>query len=186
MKNGKVCFGIALLGILLVIMIAPVSAATGTASISGTAQSYAAITVVNPTSSIPLSVGTNTDTGVSLQITTNGPFSITVADNTGRTNAGDKGYMGNYTTAYVAPPTDTILTNPMSMSGTTTTQGSETTTASTITPPVSAAQTLYTGSGAVTNQILPFTATQTVVGTDHLLPGTNTYRIDLLFTLTSM
>ena len=169
---------LSLVGIMFLLMIGPVSAATGTASITGTAQTVASISVVNPTSSIPLIVGSNTDSSIGLTVTTNTPFSITVADNTYRTTS--KGYMGNYSAGYVASPLNTVLTNPMGLSGTSTV----TTTAVAVSSPVSTAQPIYSGSAPVSNELLPILATQNVVVADPVLPGTNVYRIDLIFTLT--
>jgi autotransporter-associated beta strand protein len=116
-----------------------------------------------------------TNSSLGITTTANVPFTITIADSSGRSTY--QGYMGSYTgSAYDSGGPD--LGSPLQLAGTTT----GTTTALTITPPIlSSAQTLYSGSAPVTSQNLPTLFTQPVIYTDpHLLSGSS-YRIDLSF-----
>jgi autotransporter-associated beta strand protein len=132
-------------------------------------------------SSIPLTLiagSTATDSNLGITVTANVPFTIMVADNTGR--SANQGYMGSYSGgAYDAA--GPILALPLELEGTTT----GTTEAQSITPPItSTSQTLYLGSAAVTDQLLaPNIFSQPVESTDQGLSGGSTYRIDLSFTI---
>jgi hypothetical protein len=124
---------------------------------------------------------TATNSSLGITVSANVPFTVVVSDNTGRTGS-DVGYMGNYTTSYVASPLDTVLAYPFKLAGTT----NSTTAAWTITGPPTTGSTLYSGSAAVTNQLLsPNIFSQQVTVTDPVLPSTNRYRIDLTFTISA-
>ena len=116
-----------------------------------------------------------TDSTLGITTKANVPFAITVADDTGRSS--NQGYMGSYTSgAYDNGGPD--LGSPLQSAATT----NGTTTAQTITPPItSTAKTLYSGSAAVTNQTLPTVFTQPAAYTDPSLQGSSIYRIDLSF-----
>jgi autotransporter-associated beta strand protein len=130
---------------------------------------------------IPGSTATNSSLGIT--VSANARFAVTVADNTGRP-AGEQGYMGNYTTSYAqgSNALNTTLASPIGLVGTT----NGTTSMGTIAPPILVSgQPLYTGSAAVTNQLLaPNTLTQPVAYADPVMPSGSTYRIDLVYTIT--
>jgi len=172
-----------LVGVLVIasaLIAVPVSASnTGTTALTGNPASYVSITTSE--ASIPLTLtpgSTATDGTLGLTVSCNDPFTITVADNSLRSS--ELGYMGNYTSSYVAFPLNTTLASPIGLTGTTVT----TTTADTVTSPISTAQTLYTGTAPVYNQALtPNTFSQQVAYTDPVLPAGSTYRIDFIFTI---
>ena len=158
--------------------VAPVMAlSTGTTSITGNPQSYVSITLSNTSVYLPLDPSNSPATNSSMGITvlTNIPFSITVADMTGRSTG--QGFLGNYTSGvYDASPLNTDLGSPIQLTGTTNT----TTTADSITPPITTGspQTFFTGSSYVTNQVLATEFTRPVAYTDrcyHWIP-----RIELI------
>jgi len=61
-----------------------------------------------------------------------------------------------------------------------------TTVAQTITLPITSGSLLYSGSAAVTNQLLyPNTFTQPVLSNDLVMPTGSIYRIDLTFTISA-
>jgi PKD repeat protein len=155
---------------------------TNITTLSNYISPYVAITLNESAINLALIPGTPAiDTSLGITVSANAPFAITVADNTGRSSG--QGYMGNYTgTAYNVSPLNTDLASPIGLAGTTT----GTTSAGTINPPILASgQTLYTGTAAVTNQLLaPNTFTQPVAYNDQVLPSGSTYRIDLLYSIT--
>jgi PKD repeat protein len=154
----------------------PYSTSTATGSIQTSSPSVA-ITLNEGSIALALVAGSSaTDSSLVMNTTTNVPFAILVADGTVR-NTTQQGYMGSYTSgAYDSGGPD--LGSPLQLAGTTT----GTTTAQTITPPItSTAKTLYSGSAAVTNQNLPTVFTQPAAYSDPYLPGGSTYRIDLAF-----
>jgi hypothetical protein len=180
----------------LALMAAPVSAttATGTTALTGTVTSYVAISLNESTillgyNGLPTMTPGNTATNASLSITisSNAPgFSVSVSDNSGRTVGGgfaatDLGHMGNFTdSAYDAFPLNTTLASALGLAGTT----NGTTSEQTLTPPITTGSPLYSGTAAVTSQLLaPNTFSQYVAVTDPVLPDPSTYRIDLLFTI---
>lgn len=166
-------------GAVNVVITTPNGTATGTNAFTYIASNVA-ITLNQTSIFMPLTAGgTATNTSLGITVTANIPFTVTVADNTGRiTNVG---YMGNYTTGYVLSPLNTKLASPLGLAGTT----NSTTAMKPITPPItSTAQSLYSGSAAVTSQLLaPNTFTQPVALTDPVLPVGSKYRIDLIFTI---
>jgi PKD repeat protein len=147
------------------------------------------ITITGPTVSItlnqssiylPLDPAASPATNSSLAIiaTTNVPFSITVKDNSGR--ASGLGYMGNYTTSYQTGPLAINLASPLALTGT----NNGSTTAVSITPPITTGSTLYTGSSSVSTQYLFNTFSQAVSYNDARVPTGSLYRIDLEFDIT--
>jgi autotransporter-associated beta strand protein len=128
---------------------------------------------------LPLAAGsTATNTSLGITVSANTRFTITVADSTGR--PANLGYMGSYTSG-IYDTAGPRLASALGLAGTT----NGTTTAQTIIPPITTGSTLYSGSAAVTNQLLaPNTYSQPVAVTDLHLPTGSTYRIDLVFTIT--
>jgi hypothetical protein len=134
--------------------------------------------------SIPLELQPGQTANISslaLTISANVPFQVTVADNTGRSS--NLGYMANYTNgAYDMSPLNTVLGSPLTLAGTT----NASTVAHTVIPPITTESLLYSGSAAVTNQLLyPNTFTQPVVINDRVMPTGSIYRIDLRFTISA-
>jgi hypothetical protein len=112
---------VCLLGIVFVLMTAPVSASTlGYASVVGSVPASVSISIVNPSQTLTLTPGsaaTSNTAGLDVSSTDYQGFSITVADNTGRV-ASYQGLMGNYTNgAYVSYPLNTILSLPIQVTG---------------------------------------------------------------------
>lgn len=182
MKTRLLIIG-CLLAIVLALITVPVLAAnTGTTAVTGNPAAYVAITLNQSSINLPLDPFTSPATNATLGITvtSNKAFSVVVSDNTGRGSG--QGYMGNYTTSYVGSPDNTILGSPIQLAGNTI----GTTTGVSATTPITGGSTLYTGTAAVNSQLLtPNTFTQPVAVTDVVLPGSNTYRIDLLFTISA-
>jgi hypothetical protein len=91
--------------------------------------------------------------------------------------------MANYTNgAYDMSPLNTVLGSPLTLAGTT----NASTVAHTVIPPITTESLLYSGSAAVTNQLLyPNTFTQPVVINDRVMPTGSIYRIDLRFTISA-
>jgi PKD repeat protein len=138
--------------------------------------SFVDITLNEGSITLGLAAGSSaTDSSLIINTTANVPFAITVADSSGRSTY--QGYLGSYTgSGYDSGGPD--LASPLGLAGTTT----GTTTAQTITPPIlSAPQTFYSGSAAVTNQNLPTLFTQPAVFSDPHLTGGSSYRIALSF-----
>ena len=153
----------------------------GTVNASG-AYTYGvpnvAITLNQSSIYLPLTAGsTATNQSLGITVSANIPFIVSVADDTGR--GSNLGYMGSYTgSAYDAA--GPRLASPLGLAGTT----NGTTAALTITPPITTGSQLYSGSAAVTNQLLaPNTFTQPAAFSDPHLPTGSTYRIDLVFTI---
>ena len=172
--------------IIVALMTAPVSAlTTGTTALTGNPSAYVSITLNELT--IPLTLSPSApavDSSLTATVSANKAFTVTVADNTGRTVPAELGYMGPYTIATTSYVTvgEIPLTDALQLLGTT----SGTTSAVAIVPPItSTPQTLYSGSAAVTAQVLANQFTQQVEYADAILPGTETYRIDLLYTITA-
>ena len=175
-----------LLVILLALMTAPVSAApTGTTAVTGNPSSYVAISLNQSSIYMPLDPTTSpvSNATLGITVTSNKAFSVVVSDTTGR-GVGDQGFMGNYTGGYVGSPSNTKLGSAIQLAGTT----SGTTSAVTVTPPIDVGgKPLYSGTAAVNSQLLtPNTFSQVVTVTDVVLPGSNTYRIDLTFTISAV
>jgi PKD repeat protein len=132
---------------------------------------------------LPLAAGsTATNQSLALNVSAGGPFTIKVEGNTGRIES--QGHMGSYTNgAYDAA--GPALASPLELAGT----SNGTITAQTITPPIlPSGSTLYTytETAPVVNRILaPNSFSQPVVMTDLSLPSGSTYRIDLVFVITS-
>jgi len=132
---------------------------------------------------LPLATGsTATNGSLALNVSAGGPFTIKVEGNTGRIES--QGHMGSYTNgAYDAA--GPALASPLELAGT----SNGTITAQTVTPPIlPSGSTLYTytESAPVVNQILaPNTFSQPVVMSDPSLSSGSTYRIDLVFVITS-
>ncbi|MFZ0005349.1 MAG: hypothetical protein WCC86_04505 [Methanoregula sp.] len=184
MKSKILVIGI-LLATVFALITGPVSAggtSSGGAAVMGNPTSYAALTLnesaINMTPMTPGSSATNSTLGI-IVTANEGSWTISVSDNTGRPSK--QGYMGNWTAGnYVLSPL-TDLASPIGLAGT----ANSTTSTNSITPPITSGATLYSGSAAVTNQLLsPNTFTQPVAYTDPILPTGNNYRIDLTFTLT--
>lgn len=179
---------IGLLVIVVAMITAPVLAltATGTSAVTGNPSSYASITLSLPSVALGSTPGTmtpgisSTNSSLDINVTCNEAFTISIADSTSR--GSHLGYMGNYTSsAYDAYPVDTTLVAPLQLVGT----NNATTTANSVTAPISTAQTLYTGAQPVHDAVLaPNIFTQPVAYYDPVLPAGSTYRIDYLFTLT--
>ena len=156
---------------------------TNITTLSNYISPYVAISLNESAINLALIPGsTATDMSLGITVSANAPFVVTVADNTGRSSG--QGYMGNYTASYNQGlhALNTTLASAIGLAGTT----NGTTSKGSITPPILAGgQTLYTGSAAVTNQLLaPNTFTQHVVNADPVLPTGSTYRIDLLYSIT--
>jgi autotransporter-associated beta strand protein len=128
---------------------------------------------------LPLAAGsTATNRSLGITVSTNAPFTISVADNTGRTE--HQGYMGSYTSG-TYDVSGAVLTSPLGLAGT----ANGTTTVQAVSPPITTTpQLLYAGSAAVTSQLLaPNTFSQPVVMKDPSLPYGSAYRTDLIFTI---
>ena len=116
-----------------------------------------------------------TDSRLGITVNANVPFAISVADSTGRSS--NQGYMGSYTSgAYDSGGPN--LGSPLQLAGTT----NGTTTAQTVTLPItSGGSSFYSGSAAVTNQLLsPNTISQPVAYSDPALKGSSIYMIELI------
>jgi hypothetical protein len=157
----------------------------GFVNMSGAYTYQAPYLAISPNEiSIPLTLQPGQTTNISslgITVSANEPFTVTVADNTRRSS--NLGYMGNYTNgAYDIYPLNTVLGSPLAMAGTT----NGTTVAQTITLPITSGSLLYSGSAAVTNQLLyPNTFTQPVLSNDLVMPTGSIYRIDLTFTISA-
>jgi hypothetical protein len=173
-----------ILSIVSVIMIGPVAAATsGTAAVTGNPKSSVSITLNQSSIFLDLDPAASpaTNTSLAIIVSTNTPFTITVKDSSGR--ASGLGYMGNYTTSYVANPLDTTLASALALSGTT----NSSTTAASVTPPIDASgKTLYNGGQKTNTQYLFNTFSQDVSFDDTRLPTGSVYRIDLEFDITAV
>jgi hypothetical protein len=180
---------VCLLGIVIALTIAPVSAATASVGLLGSIPQAVSISVTAPAAGV-LNPGSTTIYTPTITATSNTPFTITVSDQTGRA-ATTLGNMSSVTTAaptvYLTPPT--VLSTPISVVGTTQTVPVTVTAASlaggsgnaiSATP-----QLVYTGLAAVSSDPLPLTITQPVLTTDTVLPTSQEYRIDLTFTITN-
>ncbi len=162
-------------GAVNVVISTPNGTATGTGAFTYFAPSVV-ISVNKNSIVLTLAAGSSaTDSSLVINTTANVPFTITVADSTGRSTY--QGYMGSYTgAAYDSGGPD--LSSYLQLAGTTT--GS--TTAQPITAPItSTGKTLYSGSAPVTNQMLPTLFTQPVAYSDPNLPGSSIYRITMSF-----
>ncbi|MFZ0005348.1 MAG: PKD domain-containing protein [Methanoregula sp.] len=151
-----------------------------------TSNAYAALILNESTILLnPMTPGLSATNGsLGITVTANeGGWTISISDNTGRTSR--KGYLGNYSAGiYFTYPLNTTLSSPLQLAGTTNSTGSVTT-GQNATTPIYSGSLLYSGSGAVTNQLLtPNIFTQPVAYADPILPNPDTYRIDLTFTLT--
>ena len=138
---------------------------------------------------IPGSSATNASLGIT--VSANAQFAISVSDSSVRPTS-YAGHMENYTSGGYGnqsfsgqPGLNTTLASYIQLTGTT----NGTTVEQSLTPyyPIPAypsADTLYSGSASVTNQLLaPNTFTQPVAFIDPVLPSGSTYRIDLVYTV---
>ena len=186
--KGKAIILVCLLGIAMAMTIAPVSAASASMGILGSIPQAVSITVTTPAAGT-LNPGSTTTYLPTITATSNEGFTISVSDNTGRAAL----TLGNMSNVLIATPTAyltpaTMLSTPISVAGTTQ-----------VSPPVTAAPTaggagnainatpqlVYTGTSAITSDLLPLTISQPVLVTDTVLPTNQEYRIDLTFTITN-
>lgn len=170
----------------IALMAVPVAATginqTGNTAVTGAVSGYVAISLnesaINFGTMSPGSAYTNSSLGVTASA--NEPFSITVAD---RGLGSNPGYMANYTgSAYQTSPSNTVLGTYLQFQGVTnsTTSASGTYNVAAFT---TGGSTIWTGTGAVTNQLLANTFKQAVANTDPVLPSGYVYRADLIFTI---
>jgi PKD repeat protein len=149
--------------------------------VTNTLAQYVAITP--STSSVTMKLTptqTTYNTNFNMTVSTNVPFTVTVADSN-PSHGSAQGYLVNYTgTNYVLSPL-TTLASPLSLTGT----------ANSSVPSIQAysitlpsGSILYSGTAAVSNQPLANTYIQPVGMMDKLLPDPDVYRIDLTFTIT--
>jgi hypothetical protein len=180
---------IGILALLLMIMAAPVAAAgtaSGSAAVTGNPKAAVSIALNQSTVYLdldPAAAQPITNLTQALIVSSNGPFGITVEDNSGRAGF-DRGYMGNYTGGgYIAQPNDTNLTFPLGITGT----ANGTTGVQIVTPPIDGPVGLYSGTQKVSSQwLMPTTVSQEVTFSDAVLTLAGySYRIDLQFTITA-
>ena len=140
-----------------------------------------AISLNKGTISLPLVAGeTATDASLEILVSSNVAWTVTVADSSGRsTNLGKMGsYTGGSYNASGPALADYLELEGDPYSGTVTTH--------TISLPITTtAQTLYTGEALIGQLLSPNTFTQQVSYADPRLPGSSTYRIDLIFTISA-
>ena len=182
MKTRALIIGF-LFVIIVALMTAPVSAdTTGTTALTGNPTAYVVITVNPNTIPLTLTPGASaTDNTLDIHLTSNKACTVSVADSTGRAG-GDQGYMGNFTASYEASPLNTKLASPIQLVGTASPPAGVTVSA--LTPPISTAQTLFTGIAGLNNvNCNTNTFTQPVAYTDPVLPSGSSYKIDLTFTI---
>lgn len=183
-----------LIGILIIAfaaMVAPVLAAADTTALTGNPASY--VTISLNEASIPLTLSPQTvatDNSLTATVSANTAFTISVSDSSGLVS---EGYMSPYTKEVAGPPVvpgsyvvaGVPLTNTLQLWGDAAPGNGVTSTGSNIGPIPIAGQTLYTGANSVTSKELANHFSQEVEFADAILPSTETYRIDLTYTITA-